>query len=363
MIGETRKTVSAAPAAAVPCLREKWDELALRGTSIFSTPTWLETWWRYLGGDGELPAPVAVRDESSELVALVPVYAWRQMPLRMFRFLGHGPADLLGPVCSVADLPRAPTFLRCALDFLGWDLFVGDLLPGALDWSSVFEIERQEPTGSPSLHFAGASWDEVLAGMSANARQQVKRRERNLQNRFTVTYRLTDDRDSLERDLDLLFELHRMRWPRSVYSGRDAPFHRAFAKASFDKGWLRMWFLELDGVAVAAWHGYRFAGVESYYQAGWNPALSGASVGTVLLSHTIRAAAEDGMDEYRLLRGDEKYKYRWATSDSGLVSLVAGNGRAGSVAAVAASKVRRYSTAIRSKLAPVREAVSSRFGP
>jgi CelD/BcsL family acetyltransferase involved in cellulose biosynthesis len=46
-------------------------------------------------------------------------------------------------------------------------------------------------------------------------------------------------------------------------------------------------------------------------------------VGLVLLAHSIRAALEDGLDEYRFLRGAEPYKYRFADEDPGLETIVA----------------------------------------
>jgi hypothetical protein len=47
----------------------------------------------------------------------------------------------------------------------------------------------------------------------------------------------------------------------------------------------------------------------------------------VLLAHAIREAAQDSMAEYRLLRGDERYKYRFATADPGLETLGVPHGR------------------------------------
>jgi hypothetical protein len=38
----------------------------------------------------------------------------------------------------------------------------------------------------------------------------------------------------------------------------------------------------------------------------------------VLLIHSIRQALEDGLDEYRFLRGGEPFKYRFAANDPGL---------------------------------------------
>jgi CelD/BcsL family acetyltransferase involved in cellulose biosynthesis len=41
----------------------------------------------------------------------------------------------------------------------------------------------------------------------------------------------------------------------------------------------------------------------------------------MLLAHAIREAHRDGLATYRLLRGDEPYKYRWATSDEPVATV------------------------------------------
>jgi CelD/BcsL family acetyltransferase involved in cellulose biosynthesis len=92
------------------------------------------------------------------------------------------------------------------------------------------------------------------------------------------------------------------------------------------QGWLRLWFLEVDGEAVAALYGFRFAGIESYYQAGRDPAWNHHRVGFVLLAHAIREAAQDGVAEYRLLRGAEDYKLRFAVADPGLETVAVARG-------------------------------------
>jgi CelD/BcsL family acetyltransferase involved in cellulose biosynthesis len=49
-------------------------------------------------------------------------------------------------------------------------------------------------------------------------------------------------------------------------------------------------------------------------------------MGTALDLHAIRTACEEGVREYRFLRGGEPYKYRFATDDPGLVSIAVARG-------------------------------------
>ena len=97
--------------------------------------------------------------------------------------------------------------------------------------------------------------------------------------------------------------------------------HHEFARAALDHGWLRLWLLELDGRPLAAWYGLRFADAEWFYQSGRDPAADTEHVGFVLLAHTIRAAIQDGVGDYPLLRGDEEYKSRFADRDPGLQTI------------------------------------------
>jgi CelD/BcsL family acetyltransferase involved in cellulose biosynthesis len=102
-----------------------------------------------------------------------------------------------------------------------------------------------------------------------------------------------------------------------------------------------LWLLELDGRPAAAWYGFRCGGREWYYQAGWDPAHARDAVGFVLLGHTVRAATQDGMTEYRFLRGGEAFKERFGPRDDGLVTVGLARGPAGRAVLAAARAALR----------------------
>jgi CelD/BcsL family acetyltransferase involved in cellulose biosynthesis len=79
----------------------------------------------------------------------------------------------------------------------------------------------------------------------------------------------------------------------------------------------------------------RYANAEFDYQGGRDPDWKSASVGLVLVAHSIRRALEDGMREYRFLRGDEPYKYRFADHDPGLETFAMSHGPRGAAVAAA----------------------------
>jgi CelD/BcsL family acetyltransferase involved in cellulose biosynthesis len=312
-------------------LREEWSALAPSTGSIFSTWEWASIWWRHFGEGHSLRLSVH-RAPDGRAVAILPLYLWSRGMVHVLRFVGHGPADELGPVCRPEDRLEAVDRLARTLAGAGsgWHLFLGERLPADIGWSGLLAAKVLRTEANPVCRSPSDGWEGFLRSRSANFREQVRSRERRLSRRHELSYRLADDPARLQEDLDTLFALHRSRWghDRSSFSRLHA-FHREFATCALQRGWLRLWFLELDGRPVAAWHGFRFHGVESYYQAGRDPAWDGSSVGFVLLAHTVREALRDGVSEYRMLRGGESYKYRFATADRPLETVARSRGLLG----------------------------------
>jgi CelD/BcsL family acetyltransferase involved in cellulose biosynthesis len=331
--------------------RDSWTALAAESANIFSTWEWASTWWKHYGASRRLLLHVCSTNDN-QIVALLPLYLWCSRPLRIARLIGHGPADQLGPICAPTARVAAADALHHVAEHATVDLVLMELLSGRESWGQSLRHQPLLGESSPTISL-GAGWDTYLAGRSGNLRQQIRRRERQLHRRHAVRFRLATARDRLQDDLTLLYALHRARWGAGSAFSRFEAFHRDFAPIALDRGWLRLWFLELDERPAAAWYGFRFAGVESYYQAGRDPAFGHESVGFVLLAHSIRQAAEEGMLEYRLLRGAESFKLRFANADPGVETFALARGAAGKVARAAAAVGLRSAT-VRSALRRLR---------
>jgi CelD/BcsL family acetyltransferase involved in cellulose biosynthesis len=316
-----------------------WDAMAERSGSVFGTWEWAAAWWEHHGHRGGRPFVTACRRPGGERFALLPLYVWSRPGLRVLRLVGHGPADQLGPLCLPADRPAAAAGLRQALSAAPADLLYAEDVPRAEAWSEPLGAAVVRTTASPTLVLRGG-WDEYLSARSRNFRETVRRRERSLRLEG-LRFRRCEDPGRLEQDLDLLFALHRRRWAGvETPFGRLEAFHRRFARAALERGWLRLWFLEAAGREVAALYNLRFAGVESYYQAGRDPAWDRSAVGFVLLAHAVRDAFEDGMVEFRFGRGDEPYKRRFTGADPQLETLLVAHGTKGRFALSAAGAAR-----------------------
>ena len=309
---------------------DEWRRLGEASGNLFATWEWAETWWRHFGMGEPL---VAVGEDS-----LVALELRRRGPLRIARFVGHGPADELGPTGDIAPLRE----LRAEGH---WDVLLAERMPpgGGQDELGGRTLMRES---SPVVEAPEGGFEGFLQSRSRNFRSQVRRKERSLLEKG-LTYRLSDDPERLEADMRTLAELHEARWGAEgsgALADRRAAFHQDFAGVAQERGWLRLWLAEVDDKPVAAWYGFRFGDAEWYYQSGRDPEWDKESVGLVLLAHTIREAFDAGLTTYRLLRGGEAYKDRFATSDPGLETVVAGRGvlgKAAERAAPAALRLRR----------------------
>jgi CelD/BcsL family acetyltransferase involved in cellulose biosynthesis len=320
-------------------VREEWQTLGDRSGNLFATWEWAREWWPHFGQG--TPFLAVKRDDAGAPKALVPLELRRRGPLRVARFVGHGPADELGPIGEPEALVELQAERR-------WDVLLAERVPpsASADKLGGRTLLRES---SPVVEAPDGGFEGFMAGRSRNFRSQVRRKEKKLLGRG-LTYRLSDDPERLEADMQTLAELHESRWGAEGSGGlrgRRGAFHLDFARAALGRGWLRLWLAEVDGRAVAAWYGFRFAGAEWYYQSGRDPGWDKDSVGLVLLAHTIREAFDDGLRSYRLLRGGESYKDRFATSDPGVETVVAGHGPLGSIAERSALPALRLTRLLR----------------
>jgi CelD/BcsL family acetyltransferase involved in cellulose biosynthesis len=343
--------------AAPEALATEWARLAEESGNVFGTWEWLSLWWRHYGGGRELRV-VACRSADGKLVAILPLYMWlNRRRLRIARFLGHGPGDELGPVCASRHRELAAAGLSRVAGEWGAHLVVADRLPGDTDWRGLLGGRTLEREGSPRIRFESDSWEDFLATKSRNFRQQTGKHRRRLEGRYETRFRLVD-REGLERGLDDFFALHLERWAgaHSDFAGPDRPFQHDFAVRASELGWLRLWLVDLDGKPAAAAYVLRFAGIDGIYQTGRDPAYSKERIGQILLAHVVRDAVEAGIGEFRLLRGDQEHKQRYATSDPGVESIGVAAGRISSAALTVGVQLRRrralWRGALRTRGAP-----------
>ncbi|MGH2926032.1 MAG: GNAT family N-acetyltransferase [Solirubrobacterales bacterium] len=312
---------------ALGAVAEPWRRLASERGNAFVTPEWylaaLNTLHR-----GSRPAVAVVRDggEVRGLLPLVGEPSGRGQ--RGARFPGVRYGDIYHPVAAPGDdetiaVEAAPALAahlgaRCHLDLGRVDADATWWKALARAWPSTMATVSRPEEALPYVELDGSTWDEYLAGRSRGLRNQIGRKMRGLRKSHDVRMRRSEATEDVLADFWTMFRLHDARWrgrdtASSVVDAAARDFHLKFVLDAHRRGWLRLFLLEVDAVAVAGWYGWRVGDRFSYYQAGFDPSWSRHSVGFLLLAETVREAFAEGAAEYDLLLGDEAFKARFAT--------------------------------------------------
>jgi CelD/BcsL family acetyltransferase involved in cellulose biosynthesis len=307
-------------------LESEWRELAVGRGNGFLTPEWVGAWARHYAEEHPSFVPV-LRGTDGKLRGLLPIALPRSGHPRVCRIAGANLGDRFHPVCepgseaevaaavgeALADAPQPWSVI--SLDHVQtdepWVEALGEATGRRLSTRS--RVAAPLPLIDVATH---ESWDAYLATRSSNFRQQVRRFARRAAREADVRIRRTEAADTLETDMGTFFALHDQRFGErggsSLSAERARSFHLDFARAALERGWLRLWFLELDGRPAAAWYGWRLGERYSYYNSGFDPEFGALSPGLVLISAVIQSAFEEGASEFDFLLGEESYKYRFA---------------------------------------------------
>jgi CelD/BcsL family acetyltransferase involved in cellulose biosynthesis len=317
------------PDALAPVL-DSWRRLAARRGNAFVTPEWYFAALDSLHRDA-VPAVAVMRGSDGGVRGVLPLVDRRSAGgSPRVAFPGTRFGDIFHPVAEQEDEVEVAATLapalarhlggRCRLDLGRVGVEAGWWRELARAWPGRMTAVPQPEESLPYVALEGVDWEAYLATRSGQFRNQVKRKMRSLERDHDVRLRRSQTIEEVSHDLDILFQLHDARWEErpgasSIAGSRVRDLHRAFAAAAHERGWLRLYILEVDGAAAAAWYGWHVGDRFSYYQAGFEPIWSRYSVGFLLLAETVREAIADGAAEYDLLVGDEAFKSRFATGE------------------------------------------------
>ncbi len=322
-------------------LRAEWDELLISSSSdcIFLTWEWLYTWWRHLAGDRKLHL-ILVRNDG-RLIALAPLALrsrrWKRLlPFQALEFLGVGSvgSDYLDVIIRRGEERQALTALAgCLAESKLMVDFSQTAASGSHAVALMQELRDQgwdahrTPTDlCPYINLEGQTWESYLAGLGSSHRYNLRRRTKNLDKEWRVSFERVVSDELCDEGIRSLVQLHGMRWqsrgePGVLGDPSIIAFHHELSRLALRRGWLRLYLLRLDGRIAVAWYGFHYRGVTSFYQTGFDPAFYKHSVGLVMMGMAIRSAIEEGSRVYDFLRGDETYKSLWSCRERELLRL------------------------------------------
>ena len=320
-----------ATAAGLGPIADDWRRLAEAEGNPYLTPEWHATALAAGGG----PVVIAVRSAAGELEGVLPLVRRARGPLRALGF----PADDLGDTYAMltaagADREAVARLAGAALRASGlrWDtITLAYVDPGAA-WLRGFtaglggvSVLTRSTVVRPYVDLSSGDWTAFLAGLKRTDRKETRRRERRALEAGAV-YRLAEDPAGAGDAMAELFRLHDLRWSErgdsSVASAEIRGFLVDFAAAAAARGWLRLWFIDIDGRPVAAELAWRVGDRQLHYQGGFDPEHAALGLGLVTFAHALEDAIGAGVVEADLGMGESDYKRRFARDERVAARLV-----------------------------------------
>lgn len=318
-------------------LGTEWGGLlqASRANSLFLTWEWISTWWDVYE-PGQLHV-VTVRTDAGDLVAVAPLYLVRREGLafggwQAAVFLGYGQDVTPEYLDFIVRRGWEDAAVPAILNQLMADPQIAelDLQPFAAD-SPVLAttllmlrrsggVTRHESSSRCPITVLPRSREEFLSSRSKNYRKKIGEYERRCERKLSSRVRRATTPDDVTRDLGTLRALHLARWgdeSRAFRSTEYLDFHHRFAQLMLQQGRLRLFSLEATGLPLAVSYCFKYEDRYYFYQAGRNPAMKGERAGLVLMHKVLQEAIVDGAAVFDFLSGQEAYKYRWATAETG----------------------------------------------
>jgi CelD/BcsL family acetyltransferase involved in cellulose biosynthesis len=177
------------------------------------------------------------------------------------------------------------------------------------------------------VEIAGRTWQTYLGSRGSHFRERVGAPLRSLRRKHDVTFRVVGAAADIEWEMNVLLDLHLARWDArpgestfTISSVRR--FFHDFAVSASRHGWLRLWFMDIDGEPVAGNFCLHLGGRTCGYIGGFDPKWSKASPGMLLLARAIECAFDEGADYFDLGPGYHPYKRRFADSETSVVQFL-----------------------------------------
>jgi hypothetical protein len=283
--------------------------------SIFSTPDWLGSWWKAFGSNRQM-LTLAFWNETGELVGLAPFYLDDSRfllvgRLKCLRLVGDGSADsdhLELIVQTGFEEACGQALLRWLTDHPTWDFCCLNTLPENSATARVLLRQLDEANWplmlescpNAAVHLP-ESWQSYVKSLAHHFRPLVTRYPRRLANRYEVRIYRCEDLAEIPAGLEKLFSLHQKRWNRAKQPGSFGSrarrnFYLDMAQAFLRRGWLELWFLELNGAVVAAQFCFRYLDNAYILQEGFDPDFTADKVGyaATIFSEVLTATNKTG---------------------------------------------------------------------
>jgi CelD/BcsL family acetyltransferase involved in cellulose biosynthesis len=296
-------------------LEPEWDELASRiGASPFMRPGWIGAWWRAFGA-GRLTALVLRRRD--RVAGVLPLASHRGSMVSTTNW--HTPefAPLAEDEDALAELVEAAlarTRVRLDLSFLYQGSAAAETC-ARLSRAAGCRLLAREIQRSPYLETTD-DWATFESGLPSRKTSKYRRFRRRLDEQGQVSVEAFDGGEHLAELLREGLEveaagLEGRRGEAILARPETTRFYSEVAEWAAGRGWLRLWFLRLDGTPIAFAYGLEHDGVYFDLKLGFDPGYARFGPGVLLMEDRIRHAFTSPLKRFEFLGGAEPHKLDW----------------------------------------------------
>lgn len=325
----TLQTSIATDDDAFAALEERWSRLLERATdpNTFLSHEWLYTWWTAYRPEAELRIVLVERD--GELMGIAPtmieVRRRAGIPFRVLRFIGDGTCetDHMNFLVDRDSQESVLAALLGAVDRLAWDAAHFNQMPERsentrqlLDYARSRRWRLSVEQAPCPIRTMPASFEALLSSLPARFRTSLRSSRKRLKEKHAVEFGLHRDGE-FEEALDTLFRNHASRWQAKGQQGvftdeRKRRLYERLTPLLHRRGWLRFYYLKLDGRIVAQEYCFEHAGTVFLLQEGFDYGFARENVGNTLRGMIFEHLISSGARAYDFLAGTSRHKASWS---------------------------------------------------
>lgn len=296
-------------------LAPEWDELADRlGAPPFLRPGWFAA-WRHAFGAGRLE--VLTLRRRGQLAGVLPLERRRGVLRGLANY--HSPAfgaltEDREAMRELASRALAGSRRRLSLALIDGNGGLAAEARSAATQSGCRVLTRPL-LRTPVLEVEG-EWEAHLARLSSRFRKELRRHRRRLEEMGAVEFEVAQGADGIAERMQELLSVEGSGWKQEaqtaiISSPRTRCFYEELASWASERGMLRLFFLRLDGEAIAVDFALEAGGVRYMLKGGFDARYASAAPGILLLQAGLAHAFESGLDRVELGGGADPYKLRW----------------------------------------------------
>jgi CelD/BcsL family acetyltransferase involved in cellulose biosynthesis len=317
-------------------LEAAWSELHARcaDRNVFLSHEWLHAWWVAYRPRAELA--IVIVEDGGRLLGIAPMMIGIErsagVGVRVLRFIGDAneatghvrETDHAGFVVDRAQRAEVVHALLAAIARLRWDAAELNQVPEAsettrdlLHWIALMKLAHSVEAVPCPVRRLPPTYEALLASLPSRLRTSVRSSRRRLANEHALEFGLHADDSGIAAALARFFENHTSRWRGKGQQGAFAQparreFYRMLTPRLLRRGWLRFFYLALDGRVVAQQYCFAVDDTVMLLQEGFDFAHAQDNVGNVLRACVFEHLIAAGAGCYDFLAGSSRHKQAWS---------------------------------------------------